>query len=141
MSRADLDKILPSLFKFAQTMLNDVGSFLPFGAAVTAEGEVKQVGGYTGDEHPPAQEIINLLTSAFQQDASAGTIRAAGICFDVLAAPPGKSEKTDAICARLEDIDGEAVEVFLPYRKGLFGRMKYGSVWASPGKAAIFVRA
>jgi hypothetical protein len=138
MSRPDLNELLPVLFDFAQLMLRKAGEFFPFAASMTTDGKVQSVGGYTGDEHPPSQEVIDLLIAAFQRDAAAGKIRAAGICMDVRTIPPGSNEKTDAICARLEHVDGEAVDVYLPYRKGLFGKFKYGSVFATQGERLIF---
>jgi hypothetical protein len=138
MSRPDLDALLPVLLDFAQLMLAKAGEFLPFAACMDVDGTIKSVGGYTGDEHPPSQEVIDLLVSAFQRDAAAQKIRATGICIDVRTIPPGETAKTDAICSRLEHADGEAVDVYLPYRKGLFGRIKYGSLFASPGERLVF---
>src|SRR5947209_15890054 len=109
MSRPDLNELLPVLFEFAQLMLRRAGEFFPFGAAITNDGQIQSVGGYTGDEHPPSQEVIDLLVAAFQRDAAAGKLRAAGICLDVRTVPPGSDHKTDAICARLEHADGEAI--------------------------------
>jgi hypothetical protein len=138
MSRPDLDALLPVLLDFAQLMLAKAGEFLPFAASMSVDGTIKSVGGYSGDEHPPSQELIDLLVSAFQRDAVTQSIRATGICIDVRTIPPGETAKTDAICSRLEHADGEAVDVYLPYRKGLSGRIKYGSLFASPGERRIF---
>jgi hypothetical protein len=138
MSRADLNELLPVLFDFAQLMLSKEGEFLPFAASMTPDGKIQSVGGYTGDEHPPSQELIDLLTMAFQRDAAAGKLRATGICMDVRTIAPGETQKTDAICARLEHSDGEAVEVFLPYRKTFLGKIKYGTIFATAGAPVIF---
>ncbi len=119
-------------------MLKRHGEFIPFGATMTSDGQVQDVGGYTEDQHPESQDVIDLLTGSFRGAASAGKIRAAGICIDVRTIAPGQTEKTDAICARLEHQDGEAVEVFLPYRKGMLGRLKYGTIFATPGRPVIF---
>lgn len=58
--------------------------------------------------------------------------------MDVRVIPPGESKKVDAISAQLEHQTGEAVNVFLPYQKKLFGSIKYGEIFASPGERRIF---
>jgi hypothetical protein len=138
MSRADLDELLPVLFEFAQLMLSESGEFFPFAAAMKRVGQIQSIGGYTGDEHPLSQDLIDLLVESLRRDAAAGTIRASGICMDVRTIPPGSSEKSDAICARLEHEDGEAIDVFLPYCKTLFGKFKYAAVFATPGNPEVF---
>lgn len=56
-----MDALLDTIIRFAQEMLAKHGGFLPFAAAVTDTGAVEMVGGYTGEEHPPSQAIIDLL--------------------------------------------------------------------------------
>jgi hypothetical protein len=72
--------------------------------------------------------------------AAAGQIRAAGICYDVRTIPPGQTEKTDAICPGLERQAGQSVSVFLPYKKGWFGRIQYGELLTTKRDAEFFVR-
>src|SRR2546426_1377236 len=98
MAHPDLDQLLNALLPFAQQMLSKHGEFYPFGSAMTTDGQIQAHGAYDGDEHPPSQQLIDLLTQAFRQQAAAGHIRAAAICYDIRTIPPGHSEKTDAIC-------------------------------------------
>ena len=86
---------------------------------------------FEGEEHPPSQKIIDLLTQAFRQQAAAGQLRAAGICYDIRTIPPGQSEKSDAICMSLEHQNGEAADVCLPYKKGWFGKITYGEIFGA----------
>jgi len=72
------------------------------------------VAGDVGKEHPESQEVIDFLTAAFREQAASGAIRASGVCIDVRTIPPGQTEKTDAILARLEHKDGEAIDVTFP---------------------------
>jgi len=126
------------LVGFAQQMLGKQKSFIPFGASMSADGAITAVAGDVGKEHPEAQEMIDFLTTALKQLAAAGTIRASGICIDVRTIPPGQTEKTDAILARLEHKDGEAIDVYLPYRKPFLGKTKYGEIFAAQGTPQIF---
>jgi len=138
MSRPELDALLNVLFPFAQQMIQKRGEFFPFGASMASDGEIASVAGDVGEERPESQEVIDVLTEAFRQQAALGEIKAAGICLDARTVPPGQTEKTDAILARLEHQDGEAIDVFLPYRKGLFGKVKYGEVFATAGAPQVF---
>jgi hypothetical protein len=138
MAHSDLDQLLNAVLPFAQQMLARHGEFFPFGSSMTTSGEVIANGAYDGDEQPPSQQVIELLTQAFRQEASAGKIRAAAICYDVRTIPPGQSEKTDAICVSAEHQNGEAADVYLPYKKSLFGKISYGEIFGAARKREFF---
>ncbi len=138
MAHPDLDKILNMLLAFAQRMLTKHGEFHPFAASMNNDGHVAPVGGYTGDEHPASQEVIDLLVDGLRQRANQGEIKAAGICLDVRIIPPGETEKVDAICAQLEHENGEAADVYLPYKKGWLGRVRYGELFAAKRELSLF---
>jgi hypothetical protein len=138
MSRPDLDELLTLLFEFAQLMLRQSGEFYPFAAAVKRDGQIQSIGGNTGDEHPLSQDLIVFLAESLKREAAEGKIRASGICTDVRIVPPGGTEKSDAICALLEHEDGEAVEVFMPYRKTRSGNIKYSNIFATAVNADVF---
>jgi hypothetical protein len=130
-----MDALLDALIRFAQEMLAKHGGFFPFAAAVTDTGAVEMVGGYTGEEHPPSQAIIDLLNQGLADQATGGEIRASGVCFDV-----GLPERdnTDAIQVSLEHASAEPVNVFLPYRRQRLGGVKYGELFATPGERQVF---
>ncbi len=140
MSRPDLDALLNVLLPFARQMLAKHGEFFPHAAAMTVEGQVKLVDAYDGNEHPKSQAVLDMLHAGLREEAQKAEIRAAGVCFDVRAQPLGRSEKTDAIQVNLEHVDGEAISVFLPYKKSIFGRLKYGDLFATPGPQVLFPR-
>jgi hypothetical protein len=138
MAHPDLDQLLNFLPPFAQQMLAKHGEFYPFGSSMTTDGKIVANGAYEGDENPPSQPLIDLLTQGFRQQAAAGQILAAGICYDIRTIPPGQSEKTDAICMSLEHQNGEAADVCLPYKKGWFGKISYGEIFGAPRKREFF---
>jgi hypothetical protein len=138
MAHPDLEELLNALIPFAQEMLSKHGEFYPFGASIDAKGEVTAQAAETGEENPDSQEVIAMLLAGMRAEAERGEIRAAGICYDSRVVPPGKTEKTDAIACRLEHRSGEAVQTFVPYRKGLLGRYKYDELFAAEGDQAIF---
>ena len=136
MASAQVDELFNAAFEFAKRMLSQHRSFHPFGVSMAPDGKVAMVAGYTGSEHPPAQDVIDLLQSTFIDQAKGGAIQAAGVCLDVRVVPPGESAKSDAVCVRLASISGEAVEVYVPYREPLLGAHKFGATFAT--RAQVF---
>lgn len=132
MSHPDLNELLNTLLPMAQMLLEKQGEFYPIGAIRLSDGEVRHVGAkIEGDDHPPSQSLIDLLTESFQKEAAAGKLRAAGICYDVLTIPPGKDGKQDAICCGLEHCLGETVDVFTPYIRTPEGTFEYQQLFAA----------
>jgi hypothetical protein len=120
-------------------MLREHGEFYPFGAVMTSNGEIRQVGAkMEDDDHPPSQPLIDLLTEAFRKQAKKGELRAAGICYDVLTVSPGEIQKRDAVCCCLEHYLGETVDVFVPYTKTADGGIEYGVIFAAKRTGQFF---
>jgi hypothetical protein len=76
---------------FAQEMLRKHGEFFPFAGSMSTSGEIAHVGGYTGDERPSSQEVIDLLIDGLRERATSGDLRAAAICLDVRTIPLGRA--------------------------------------------------
>src|ERR1700722_18536202 len=98
MAHPELNQLLNALIPFAQQALAKHGEYYPFGSAINKDGVIVAHVTWDGDENPPSQQVIDTLTKDFQQQAAAGQIRAAGICYDIRTVVPGQSTKTDAIC-------------------------------------------
>jgi hypothetical protein len=132
MAHPELNELLNALLPMAQMLLAKQGEFYPIGAIMLSDGELRHVGGQIeGNDHPPSQDLIDLLTETFRKEATKGKLRAAGICYDVLTIPPGKNRKQDAICCGLEHCLGESVNVFTPYRKTPDGNFQYDEIFAT----------
>lgn len=138
MAHPDLNELLQNLLPFAQKMINEHGEFFPFGATMGTDGKIALYGTDTGSEQPPSKECSDLLIGGFRCLAKEGKIKGCGIVYDVRTLPPGQTEKVDAICVRLEHNSGEAVDVFMPYRKGFTGRIEYGEFFAGNGQRIVF---
>ena len=132
MAHLDLNELLNALLSMAEMLLSKQGEFYPIGAIMLSDGELRHVGAkIEGDDHPPSQSLIDLLTETFQKEAAMGKLRAAGICYDVLTVPPGKHQKQDAIYCGLEHCLGEAVDVFKPYVRTEDGNFQYDEIFAA----------
>jgi len=138
MSRVEGDKILNALLPFAKQMLAKHGAFLPCGAFLGETGQVNLLAAKSGNERPQPQALIELLAGSLRKSAAAEKYQATGICVDVRVVPPGGTEKSDAIQVSIEYPDGEAVNVFLPYKKVTPGNVQYGEIFASSAIPRIF---
>lgn len=139
MAHSDLDELLNALLPMAEMLLARHGEFYPIGAIMLSDGEIRHVGaGIEGDDHPTSQSLIDLLTEAFQKEATEGKLRAAEIGYDALTVPPGKHEKQDAICCGLEHCLGEAVNVFRPYAKTEGGSFHFEEIFAVERRPQFF---
>jgi hypothetical protein len=138
MARPDLDALFNTALPFAQQMLVERGAFYPFGATMKSDGKIDQVGAHTGEEFPESQELMDLLLGAYRAQALKGELRATALCFDVRTIPPGQTEKSDAICVRLEHVDGDVVDVLLPYCMDSDGNLTWGELFATHGAGTVF---
>jgi hypothetical protein len=143
MAHPDLDHLLNAAIPFAQQCLAKRGGFLPFALTLDTAGKLQMHGANPpppGSDHPPLQELIDLLLGALRSQAAAGNIKAATLCMDIRTTPPDSTEKTDAIGLWLEHASHEAVDVALPYTKSPHHTYTYGTLFALPGNHHIFPR-
>jgi hypothetical protein len=137
--RDEMDALLDALLRFGQQMLDKHGEFYPYAAALDSSGELQMVAAADpGDEHPDSSELIELLYQGLMRQASAGEIRAAGVCADVRVSATDSPQMTDAIKVAIEHTSSDPVEVFLPYVKRKFRGTQYGELFAQPGTARVF---
>ena len=140
MAQADLEELMNFLIACALQFLAKSAEFYPFAASMTADGAIQANMSGTGEEHPKSDELISILTDAFRQEAVEGKLKATGICYDVRVILEGAKEKTDAICVWLEHVDGDAVEILLPYRKSWTGKIKYDELRMTSAEHEVFRR-
>ena len=136
----DFDKLLSALIPIAQRMLTDLGAFIPFGAFVTADGEVQLAGGEGDPSHLETQEIVEMYLEAYRQAAANGNFNSTALCVDVRVHVPGKLEKTDAIQIMLEHSGGEALDAFMPYEKHAQSNIIYAPLFATPSEPRVFIK-
>ncbi|WP_109486641.1 hypothetical protein [Occallatibacter savannae] len=139
MAHPDLNELLNALLEMAELLIRKQGAFLPIGAIMLPDGEIRHVGAQIeGEEYPGAQPLIELLTENFRKEATEGRLRAAAIAYDVLTTPPGKQQKQDAICCGLEHWLGEAVTIFRPYARSEEGAFQFEEIFATARTQQFF---
>jgi len=134
---ADMDTLLAEGIRLATHFLDRGGGFFPFGVALTTDGEVHHIPGYTGEEQPDAEEQIADAEQALREQAAAGKVRATALVSDVRIRRPETAEPADAIRVQLEHIRGRPVTCYLLYTlEG--GKLVRGELFAESGAAAVF---
>lgn|SRR5262245_16774128 len=109
----DSERVLNEAIDVACFFLQKSGEFFPFAVVMHPLGEIKHIEGYTGEEHPVAVSLVDLLAAALQEDADAGVISCAAIVSDVRLKSDGPT--TDAISIHLEHVAEEPMRCYLPY--------------------------
>ncbi|MBC3862353.1 hypothetical protein H8K32_09610 [Undibacterium jejuense] len=128
-----MNKVLP----FAEHMLKREGEFFPYGGALKNTGDVAEIAGYDGREHPPSMDIIKLIKQGFVAGAESGEYRATALVYDVRVLVPSTGNKSNAIAVSLNHRGNYSVIVFFPYELKE-GELKYGQVFAQQGESDIF---
>jgi hypothetical protein len=131
--QSDLDALLNAALPFAQQMLAKHGEFFPYGVAMTRDGQIAMIAGYTGTEKPPSSEVLAVLYEGLRTKAEEN--RAAAVVADVRL----RDEGTDAIQVEVEHHEGIALKLFLPYRKKRFGgKLETGEMRGEAGERRIW---
>lgn len=123
---------------FAEEMLTKHQEFYPFGAIMDRSGQMGHVGGWTGDEHPPSSDIIDLLRRSFRREAQQEECVATALVYDILTIPPGKDIKQDAIAVELDHHDDHSVIVAFPYSFDQEGELVLEEPFATKGEGRVF---
>jgi hypothetical protein len=121
-----LHDVLTFLLPFAQAMIAERGSFLLFGAGLTADRTITATPSLAVHREASAESIVASLFTALERQASSAEIRAAGICTSVIVTLPGQELPMDAICLELKDHSGEAIEIVVPYSRSVKALPKFG---------------
>lgn len=136
-AKMEAEQIMQAMLPLAKQMLEKYGEFLPYGAGMTAAGEVVSIAGDIGQEKPSSQDMINFLKNSFRDSVRSKEYKATGIFFDVRVTVPGSNEKTDAIAIALDHKDSYSVVVYVHY-KVVSGKVQLGQVFATAGASDIF---
>lgn len=109
----DLDGLLNAVLPFAEQTITKHGEMYPFGAAVTADGQVAMLATDPGSgEHPASQDVLDALSSGARE--SRQELRAVAFAADV------KANGWDAIRVELEHREGTALVLLVPYTRNRF---------------------
>jgi hypothetical protein len=126
-----LDVVVPA----AKGLIDEDGSFAPFGAVADTNGEIKLVVPTSQEEDVPMERVLEGLNEVIQESALEQSIRAAAVCTDVHMREP---TETDAIHVLLEHADAEPLSVLIPYATRGSLPTRYGEHIIQPAEPEIF---
>jgi hypothetical protein len=143
-SPEQLRELLKYCIDFARTMLEEAGTFYPFGAVLTSDGKVGGVGGSTEEQRPQPQDVYKLLTGAFVNGARSGQYSGTALAANVTIPEQYSPVFPGGLRVHLEST-GYARFVYVPYRlgvKGMLGKkrlVELGEPFAVEIKPRVFV--
>ena len=140
-SKEECESLMSAVLPRAEELLQGHSEFCPFGATLSASGEIAHVAGFVGEVAPPAEEVIAVLEAGFREGAARGELVACALLCDVLVVPPGSTERKDAIAVRLDHRDDYSIVVLFPYTITESGVLSVDEPFATAGSGAIFPRA
>jgi hypothetical protein len=128
-----MDSLLDVLMTFAVETLKRQGEFYPFAGFLPAEGGPELLAVAMEDERPRSSdmnaELENALRTLVQEGARAGAI-----ATDVRL----PESDGDAIRVHVEHVQGDAVDVFMPYTKKMLRGFDFGDLFAGAGERVLF---
>ena len=128
----DLDGLVGAALPFAEQMLDQHGEFFPYAVALDHAGEARMVGADPGGgEQPASADVLATLTEGLREQRDG--LRAVALVSDV------RLSDSDAVRVELEHREGQALAVFLPYkRKRLRRGIEYADMTAGPGSPQVW---
>ena len=135
-TKEECEILLDPLLSTAENLLAKNGEFYPIGAVLSNDTVAAFTAVHSENECPDSKQVIQDLISAHKQMAQKNEIKASGIAWNAVIASDGK--KTDAIIVSLEHRDGYSVIVGLPYKIGMFKKIKFGELFAQSGNHDVF---
>jgi hypothetical protein len=124
------------LFEMSEKLLREMGNFLPHGAVLTREGELRFVAADPGGENgrTTSTEVLPLLHAGLKFHAREHSAQAVGVAENVTVTPDG-TRPTKAVKVLFEHESGLATALYLPFDRKLLRGFVFGrpfSVLASP---------
>jgi len=136
--KPDIGAIADPLFDLSETFLRKRGNFLPHGAVLTEQGEIKLVAAApdTKNDFTNSIEILPVLHDGLRLEVKKNAIRALGVAENVTVAPEGK-RSTQAVKVLFEHRRGLTVALYLPFEKKLFRGYVFGSAFTVQAAAEV----
>lgn len=124
---AEVERLISRVLPRAKRDIRLHGGFLPFGGALKSNGQIGLVGGEKPEKPEDLEEVALDVALSLRVLARDDETRA--ICLAVLVhtAPPGKTEKVDAIWIRVEHRSGLSKSLFHPYELLDTGHLRSGT--------------
>ena len=136
--RTDFNDLLTPMLGLAEQMIEERGSFHPFGARLASSGNLAVIDVARTLVEPSNPLIIDALYATFRLEARAGTIKACAVCWDTLVPKELGGGLTDAIAIGLEHRDGDPKVVLCTYERDPSGGLRFDEPITAVGRRHVF---
>ncbi len=134
-TQAELDRLLNSALRLAQSLLSEAAVFEPAALVVADDSRVLELDPDRSSlgKHPDAELVIDNAIRHLRR------VRTEVRCTAVVFSTRLSKERTDAVEVRLEHRDGTAAVILMPYKKATFGgRTEYGQLRAFSSRREVW---
>lgn len=116
--KPDIGAVANQLFELSETFLRKQGNFLPHGAVLTEEGEIRLVAAApdSPNDLTNSTAVLPLLHAGLRQQAQERPLKAIGVAENVTVTLEGQ-RPTKAIKVLFEHKRGLTVALYLPFEK------------------------
>ena len=116
-----MNSVVGTLVDLSLGLLKNSGNFLPHGALVASDGEIRLVSAAPdGGDLTTSEEVLPVLRDGLRAHVAEGVAEAVATAENVQFAPKGGALR-DAVKILYENADGLTVAFYTPFRKRLFG--------------------
>jgi hypothetical protein len=136
----ECEALMSAVLPAAERMLLEQRAFRPFGSTLSADGEIRQVGGWVDAAEPVSAVLVSEFEASFRDGAARGELKATALLESVALVSPGESEPGAAIAIRLDHRDGYSIVVTFPYRFSAAWELVIDEPFAAEGTHGIFPR-
>jgi hypothetical protein len=136
----DFETLVNRSVPFALEQIDKHGEFYPYATVITKDDKFEPAVAKPNTDRPTSQQVIDMLVEELRRRAAKGELRV--VCIVVggrLARDPG-SAPSDVIQARLEHVDGTAVEVYVPWTRDKDKKVQPGEGFAGRGVPVVFTK-
>ena len=136
-AQTEAEELVNAVLPHAEGMLIAHGEFVPFGGAMTLDGEIAELS--VGEEHRDStvEVIVEELKSSLRGGAGSNTFRATALVFPIHAQLPDTDDETEAVAIQLDHQANFSVVLIIPYVLS-DDVVEFGSAVAQQGAHEIF---
>lgn len=117
--KPDIDELARLLINTAAELIRKSGTFAPLGAVLSPMGQARLITAVS------AGAAVTLVHEALRNAGRAGNVRAVAVCQSTRIVLPDDTEVKESIRVLVEHKRGLCLELFVPYRRRLFGGYKF----------------
>ena len=128
-AQTEAEELVNAVLPHAEDMLIAHGEFLPFGSAMTLDGDIAELSA--------VEAIVEELKLSLRGGAGSNNFRATALVFPIHAQLPDSGDETEAVAIALDHQANYSVVLIIPYILS-GGAVEFGEAIAQEGEHEIF---